>query len=416
MTRSEKAILLIGGGELQIPTLERARKLGFLVVASDQNSNCPGRGRVDWFEAISGTDIESLTRLADEIDLQHGLAGVFASADFALPAVAAITERFGLPGASRKTVRSCLDKKTCKGILKKAGITTPEGWSLEDDADPSSIQKELPEMVIVKPAASSGSRGVRSAQRDHDLAVAIREARRFGSRVIIEPLLQGRHVDVNACMIEGELLPCGMLDREFSATPYHYPVRGCQPSRLTAEQQEEVYSLLARAAYALGLENGPLKADLIWTQTGPVFLEITPRFHGDVSTSFVTPLVYGVSPVELWLSYLKYRKRGLIHFPPSPIGQFAGWQALFPQHEGVFQGIRGETRVRTRPGITDIRMTVDAGSTLRSAKDNSNVCGFIWGVGRSRQEVYDRLEAARKEIHLLVEPGPASVISEKDHV
>src|SRR5690606_12201058 len=372
VSRNGKAILLIGAGKLQTPTLELARRLGFLVVATDQNPNCAGRPWADWFEVISGSDVESLIGLAEQVDRQHGLAGAFASADFALPAVAAIAEHYGLPGPSQRTVTACLNKETCKTILRHAGIPTPEGWNLEEDTDLSSIEKQLPETVIVKPAASSGSQGVRSAHRDHDLAVAIGEARRFGPRVIIEPLLQGIHIDVNACMIEGKLVPCGLLDREFSRIPYHYPIRGRQPSSLTVRQQEEVYSFLARAAHSLDLESGPLKAPLIWTHTGPVFLEIAPRFHGDVSTSFITPLVYGMSPVELWFSYLKSRKGGLIHFPPSPARQFAGWQALFPEAPGVLQEIRGEAEARALAGIEEVQITARTGSILHNPKDNSS--------------------------------------------
>ena len=77
-----------------------------------------------------------------------------------------------------------------------------------------------------------------------------------------------------------------------------------QPSRLTSQQEKEVYGLLESAARLLDIDAGPVKGDVIFTAHGPVLLEIAPRFHGDVSTQFVTPCATGFNPVEAWIASL----------------------------------------------------------------------------------------------------------------
>src|SRR5690606_6806916 len=141
------------------------------------------------------------------------------------------------------------------------------------------------------------------------------------------------HVDVNGLFLNGDFHPCGLLDRFFSDRPSHYPIWRYQPSSLARSQEDDVYKLVVKAARAIGIEVGPVKADVLRTSEGPVLLEVAPRFHGDVSTAFVSPLATGTSPIQAWLAYLAgtAEPRSLI---PREAFRYAGWMGIFPTAHG----------------------------------------------------------------------------------
>ena len=398
-----KALLHIGGSRLQLPSLQWARELGLYVVLTDRNPEAPGAVIADRFEVMDGTDIDSLLALAQEVAREYDLVGAYASSDFGLRAVAAIAEALGRPGCSRLAVERALDKSVAKDIWLREGVATPKGMIVKDHKSLFSAVDELGLPVILKPTNSSGSQGVRSVWDVEDLQQAYMGARQFSDSVLVEQLVSGHHVDVNGLFVEGEFLPCGTMDRFFSEPPFHYPIWGCQPSILTETQERVVYALVERAARALSIEVGPVKADVVWTDSGPVILELAPRFHGDVSTAYVTPLATGGSPVKAWIAYLMEAVNPLQYLEQRAF-QFAGWMALFPAVNGVLKAISGLDRARAVTGIRDVLMTVRPGAHIKRHADNSTVCGFIWGVGHNQQGLFKSLAEAQSFIQFVPQP------------
>jgi len=191
------------------------------------------------------------------------------------------------------------------------------------------------------------------------------------------------------------------MDRYFSEHPYHYPIWGYQPSSLNESQKIEVYSIVERAAKALKIDSGPVKADIIFTKKGPYILEIAPRFHGDVSTSFVTPLVTEGSPIKTWFAHLRGTSK-----PEKYLGRmesgFAGWMGLFPDTIGKIQNIRGVSEAKKTKGISQIFISKKIGDIIKPAQDNTALCGFIWGKSDSSDDLFCQLTECRNRIKFSV--------------
>ena len=254
--------------------------------------------------------------------------------------------------------------------------------------------------LILKPVNSCGSQGVRSVWDPKDLQQAYRAAQQFSESILVEQIVMGHHVDVNALFVEGRFLKGGIMDRFFSELPYHYPIWGCQPSSLSAAQEDAVYSTVEKAARALGIEDGPLKADLIWTNEKPVILDLAPRFHGDVSTAHVSPLATGNSPIREWMAHLAGIRR-TSEYTCRKMDRFAGWIALFPATPGRLLTVNGIEETCAMNGVHDVFIDVKPGAVIKRHIDNSTVCGFIWATGKNRDELFDLLMRARSGIRFI---------------
>ncbi len=397
-----KALLHIGGSGLQLPSLQWARELGLCVVLTDRNPEALGAVIADRFEVVDGTDVDSLLVLAHEIAREYDLVGAYASSDFGLRAIGAIAEALGRPGCSRLAVERALDKSVAKDIWRRQNLPIPRGVIVKDHKDLFSAVDELGLPVILKPASSSGSQGVRSVWSFEELNDAYASAKEHSKQILVEELVRGRHIDVNGMFVDCRFYPCSTMERYFSEPPYHYSLWGHEPSSLSDTEDDLVYDLVERAARILGIDHGPVKADIVWADEGPVLLELAPRFHGDVSTAYVTPLARNSSPIRAWFAYLAGDSDFDAYFP-SHWSCYAGWMGLFPSVEGVLRSIQNVDRVKDIPGIQEVFIGAKRGHYIGPHRDNTTICGFVWATGASKTELHDTLVLARDRLEFVSE-------------
>jgi biotin carboxylase len=388
-----KAILCIGGSELQLPGLNWAKQAGLRVLLTDASPNPPGRQLADTFAQIPGGDITTQIDFAREQSRKYQIISAYCGSDFGLRSVAMINRSLGLPGLDLQAIETSLHKARANAVLKESGLPTPDGMFLKAGQTP--VVLNYP--VIVKPVEGSGSRGVSRVDCSDQLECALNEAYRVCPEILIERVVEGEHIDVSGFFAEGYFFPAGQLKRYFSELPHRYPVWGYQPPDLELAAQKNLYRLLELAARALKLDWGPVKADIILGPDGPVIIEVTPRFHGDVSTSFVCPLAYGVSPVSQWMQWLA---SGV--FPPMDMffrpAQKAGWAGIFPPHPGTVQSIHGVNQATTSLGIARVIMRHGPGWRIHRVGDNLAVMGFLFAVGDNSTQLYERLMAGLARI------------------
>ncbi len=401
-----KTLIFIGGSVLQLPAIRWAQNAGLEVVLTDVNPEAPGHALVERSCTVSGSDVEGLVRLAQKLQAEGDFRGAYCSNDFGLEAVAAISQATGTPGNSPAAVRRSLDKHSATGIWREHGISTPLGECIHGEDELRAALGRLGLPAIVKPLDSSGSRGVTSIWREDEITAAFEEAQKHAGasgKILVEQYIHGHHIDVNAFFVAGEFVRGGLLDRFFSAPPRHVPVWGCQPSRLTQFEQNSVYELVEDAARAVGVESGPVKADVIFTEQGALILELGPRFHGDVSSAHVTPRCSEFGPIASWFEALakpqNWRR-------PDLDGKqgFAGWMALFPEQPGFFQEIEGLERLVATSGIEEALLLKPQNHPIRQLGDNTSVCAFLFARGDTPNELKAKLNAAREAVRVIVSP------------
>jgi len=108
----------------------------------------------------------------------------------------------GIPftGADAATSRITIDKEKTKAKLRQNGVPTPEGQLVR-----SVDEITLPLPVFIKPNSQGSSVGSRSATTQEQLALAVADALKFDSAVIVEQLINGRELTVG--VLGDQVLP-----------------------------------------------------------------------------------------------------------------------------------------------------------------------------------------------------------------
>ena len=153
----QKKILLLGGSQQQIPSIKKAKELGFYTVTCDYLPENPGHKFADEYYNVSTTDKEAVLSLAKKLQIDGIVA--YAS-DPAAPTAAYVAEKMGLPGNPYESVKILTEKDLFRDFLHNHGLNCPKahGYTSCEEAAKDIEQFQFP--VMVKPVDSSGSKGV----------------------------------------------------------------------------------------------------------------------------------------------------------------------------------------------------------------------------------------------------------------
>jgi biotin carboxylase len=398
-----KSLLIIGGSVLQEPVVRAAKTLGLRVLLSDSTDNPKCADFADVVNRIDGRDWESLVAFVEREADPGEFIGAYCGSDFGLESVVRVNKAFGIGQVTPEQVLSSLDKSQSGKVLREQGIRVPK----EEEYLPSSPPippKHFGPPWIIKPSLSSGSVGVSYVERSEEFTGALRRAFQHSGSAVVQEYVSGDLVDVSGVFADGKFFPAGLLYREVSSQSNLIPVWGYQPPILTDTEIDRAYRCLEASCRALGITWGPVKADLIFSNGQPIVIEVTPRFHGDISTSMVTPVSYGHSPVSQWFKYLLSGELPSTQSFERSTG-FTGWMAVIPNTPGIVQFLGGIEVARMMEGIVDAFWTRSIGFKVEGIEDNRAVMGFIIAIGESPEKVRGHLLRARKSLIVEVIEG-----------
>ena len=188
----------------------------------------------------------------------HGKAGEDGS-------IQSLLELLGVPYTGPDAVSSLLawDKAVAKGLLRRAGLPTPDWMTLSSDAirDMGAagaldrVVDRLGSPVVVKPAQGGAALGVRLVNDTAEMAPALMAAFSYHDVVLLEQFIEGPEVAVS--LVAGEALPpveivpkTGRYD--FTARYTHGATEYFAPARLDKSILEACFDVSLRAWDLLG--------------------------------------------------------------------------------------------------------------------------------------------------------------------
>lgn len=379
----KKVLIHIGASKLQEDSLSWAKEAGLYVVATDIDVDAASKNIADEFYCISGTDVVSLVDLAIEINKRHTVVGAYCSNDFGLMAVASINSELNLKGCLKESVEISLNKSLSKTKFIREGLPTPQGILI--NINDVSLCEELEWPLIVKPVDSCGSQGVQFVNSSTDLTTAIDNARKYSDQVLVEEYFQGVGIDTIGIMKDGVLISCGIEKRVSSQLPYQYPIFGHTPPGIPNDSVKTAYQLTEKAALALEIKNGPVKADFLYNQGNFCLLELTPRFHGDVFTSILMSESFGSSPILDFFINMTTKGHSIVNKYKVENGSLVLWRVLLPKKEGIdYDDVKN--RISLNWNLRKMHLDKRKKKVVTSHVDNSGISGFIFiGIEKSEE-------------------------------
>jgi biotin carboxylase len=281
--KKKPKLLFLGGADIQVPAIEKAKGLGFHVVTCDYLPGNPGHRVSDEYHNVSTTDIPAVVSLAERLGVDAVTA--YASDPAALTA-AHVVDHLGIPGNSVDSVRPFCDKVAFRELQRKCGVPAPAFIEVGSTGELGNFVERFPE-AILKPVDSSGSKGISRLRPGDDLEAALERARgvtRSGKVIVEEEFAPpSRICSGDVFVVDGEIAFSCFGDVHFGGPERLVPVSITIPHTAEEEALGATLGHLGEMFRACDVREGAFNLDVLFRGGGGpgVIIDIGARNGGN---------------------------------------------------------------------------------------------------------------------------------------
>lgn len=284
-----KKLVIMGGGLNQTPLIKAANEHYYTVVC-DANPNAIGRTMASEFRCVNIADPQKVEEVCREI----GAAGVICNTESLMVRSAKVQTDMGYVGNTPEAVNNLSNKYMFRKTQEKAGVYYPKVNLFTSLEDARNFLAAIERPMIIKPAESSGSRGVKILRGPEDLTRELYDMNVSCSRndtLIIEEYVDyvGRPtLEAEVFLIDGRIehlcIYRTLRDKKLNLVPQCY----CSDLKITEEELANARETLDKVFKAAGIMWGQYNAELTITNSDEIFIfEINARQGGMMLPNFV---------------------------------------------------------------------------------------------------------------------------------
>ena len=376
----QRRLLVLGAGPAQLGLLRAAKESGLFVIACDRDPAAPGFEFTDRRAVVSTEDEPAIGMLAAAEEV-HGV--IAPGIDWPVAIAARIAARFGLPHPlTPETAVLAVSKQRQRERLAEHGVPQPE-WRMATDVAGLSVP------CVIKPPDRQGQKGLTLVREEADLGAALAtavSASRAGA-ALVEELVPGPEVTVNAFSSEGRFHPLTVTDRLTAEPPaFGVALAHAWPSEHDVTGAIEVAE---QAAAALGIENGPTYTQVVLSPDGPKVIELAARLGGGHDAE----LCQAALGIDLNGLVLAAALGDPVSLPEAkPIGGACVRFLVAPS--GLLTNLEGIDQARAVEGVLDARVYRRPGWSFAPLRRGGDRAGFVLATGDSRDDALMRAERA----------------------
>ena len=151
-----KKIMILGGGENQIPLINRAKQLGYYIVLCDFRDNVEGIKLSDIHYQVNTLNPSQLI----EVGLKEKPDGILTNSEPAFVSMATAAAKLGLPCLTIESTKLYKNKYLMRNFCKEHNLLSPKFQCCTNLDEATGFFAELQKKCIIKPLDNSASRGV----------------------------------------------------------------------------------------------------------------------------------------------------------------------------------------------------------------------------------------------------------------
>lgn len=291
----KKSILFLGAGHLQELSIKSAKNMGFNILAVDINAEASSAPFCDHFLNCDSTDAAAIYDWCMSFNNQK-IEAVWANNDILIPTRVSLECALNVkvPHASHKCCFDLLSKALSSKLLYSSGFV-PKQLQYNNEINPSSLNYPL----IVKPKKGSGSEGVKMILSLHDL----KNINFNPEKEIIEEYISGTEYGTNH-FYDGEniyKLPAvrRYFDHGLTMVPLGTVIADMN-DKFLLNSYSHIEDIIIKNNWL-----GPMKADIFINGSNFNIIEMSPRFHGEIDTTYVFNQC-GLNIADKYFSYLAF--------------------------------------------------------------------------------------------------------------
>jgi biotin carboxylase len=408
--RRRRRLLVLGAGAAQLGLLEAARALDLFTIAVDRDAGAPGFPLADRRAIISTEDEPAIERLAEAERIDGAIApGI----DWPVGVAARIAKRLALPHPlSTETAQLATSKVRQRERFAQAGVPQPGSKLCKSLEEAAAAAEQFGFPCVVKAPDRQGQRGLALVADAGELGAAVASAleESRSSSCLVEELVEGQEVTVNAFSIDGRFYPLTVTDRVRADPPaFGVALAHVWPSALEPAAVGAAVEAAREAAAALGVENGPTYTQVVVGDGDVRVVELAARLGGGHDAE-LCELALGIDLNELALAAALGEP-----IPPhvlTPVDPAGGAVTRFLTAEaGELQAVEGVDEAQGVDGVARVRVYRQPGWRFDPLRVGADRAGAVQAVGDSREQALERAAAAAERIRFVTADVDAKALA-----
>ena len=295
-----KKIMVLAAGLLQIDVIEKAKSMGYYVLAVDGNPKAPGFNVADKAICADIVNEEAMLKIARD---EHVDGVIHPCSEVSMAVMGRINDELGLSGISRKQAICATNKHLMRKAFEKGNAPSPKSILAQDAEDAwNRLQNEFDTDAILKPSRNSGSRGIAKVSRNMykgDFIRAYDEAlsESRDHSVLIEQFIEGPEFSIEMIVWRGDIHVLTVTDKKTTGAPHFVELGHNQPSCFSDAEVETLKAAAIAGVRALGVNNCACHAEAKLMNGKAYLMEVGARLGGDFISTELTHLSTGIDMV-----------------------------------------------------------------------------------------------------------------------
>lgn len=337
-------------------------------------------------------------------------AGVIATDDACVELGSRIAGKLALPHNPRQAARFSRRKDLSRQALAAAGVPVPVHRVIDLGRPLAPQLEDVDYPCVVKPVALSASRGVIRADDPGETVSACERIQRIISResvpgsfeaghVLLETFVSGPEIALEGLLYAGRLSVLAIFDKPDPLEgPFFEETYYITPTRRDAPVRQRIVERVTAACRALGLQEGPVHAEVRLAGSEVVILEVAARtIGGDCARLLQFGTGHGMEDLVIAHALGK-------PLPVEPQEGAAGVLMIPIGAAGILRRIEGITSARAVPFIEDIVISIRDGYELVPLPEGGSYLGFIFAHAPTPEQAEAALRQAHDKLRVVVAP------------
>ena len=403
-------IMVLAGGHDQAAFINELRRLvpDVYIILLDMNPYVLAAKVADKMLVISTMDFEKVEKAAREEKVDYIMT---ACGDQPLLTVGLISDKLGLPCyLTKEQILNLTNKKNMKKVMVDNGIPTSKykTFTSDDHIDDSGLHYPL----IVKPADSNGSKGVRKVQSKEELIEKAKEAIQYSvsDTIIVEEFNEGEEISCDFYIQDGiahEVLKLQSnkfkVDNSITSIIYQSIIPAPFLNEVARIKLNDIANRIAKAYH---LENTPLLVQAIVDGDNVNVLEYSARLGGGSKYKTIQN-VTGFNVLGACAESMLGRKPEIPQMAKSGLCYS---KCHFYVTGGKLCQINGIEQLISEGVIDEFLPTTPMNVVINKPTSSGNRIGSVFITAKDYLELQQKVETAVQRIQVINEKGEDMLI------
>ena len=403
-------LLILGGSNIQVNTIKKAKSIGIETIVSDYNNINKGKKISDFSECVSTFDIESTLDVAKKYNID-GILTV--GTDQPVYTVAKIQESLKLPFLiNAKTALAVTNKKIMKKRFMDNNLSSNKYIIINKNFKANEL-KDIKFPVVMKPLDSQGQRGIFKLNSIEEIRENIDKTLSFSrsDEVIIEEYYLSDEITVSGWVKDSKTHLLTITDRLKFETNKHIGI--CYGHNFKSKYFDDYYleieEFSKNIVNVFNIENGPIYFQFLVGNEGLKINEIACRIGGAYEDILI-PKVTNVDILEMLINYslgLKVDYTALENYDITKIYEYSSVQLFFTKPGKIVD----KTNLSEIKEIYDGGYNIIENQEVKMIEDASARAGYFITFAKNRKDLDMKINSIFKQIKILNEKGDNLIIT-----